>query len=648
MLTLSQVSKSYGPRTLFANASLELRTGVRYGLVGANGSGKTTLLRILAGDEPPTDGNITYPKEARFGVLRQDRFVEDSQRIIDVAMMGDEPVWKALEEIRNLELGGSADPERITALDELIRAHEGYALRSRASQVLAGLGIETAIQERNLGTLSGGFKLRVLLAQVLLSRPDILLLDEPTNHLDILSIRWLEKFLADYRGCAVVISHDRRFLDHVVSRVLDVDYDTITEYVGNYSEHVQQKRAFREQQEALIAKQEKLVADKMAFIERFRYKATKARQAQSRVKQIERIEIQELGRSSRRYPHFHFVPARPSGKDVLNVEHVGKSYGPKRVLNDVSFLVRRNERIAIIGPNGIGKSTLLKCAVGLLKQDLGDIAWGHEAKVSYFAQDHAESLGNPDKTLLEWLWQFAPTQPESWVRGQLGHVLFSGDDAKKKIGALSGGESARLVFARLAIEQPNVLVLDEPTNHLDFEAIEVLVAALHQFEGTVIVVSHDRWFVSQVATRIIELLPEGYRDFPGTFDEYLGQCGDDHLDADAVLAKAKEQASVDAVSNLELNRQRDELKRKRNRLKALPQRRDAAMSEVEQLERRAAELEARYAEPGFFDVSNATAVAEVQADQQRTRAALDAAIQQWESLEGEILALEQELAKAEN
>ncbi|HMA97276.1 MAG TPA: ABC-F family ATP-binding cassette domain-containing protein [Polyangiaceae bacterium] len=647
MLTLSQVSKSYGPRTLFANASLELRTGVRYGLVGANGSGKTTLLRVLAGDEPPTDGNISYPKEARFGVLRQDRFVEDSQRIVDVAMMGDELVWKALEEIRSLELGASADPERITALDELIRTHEGYALRSRASQVLAGLGIETSVQERNLGTLSGGFKLRVLLAQVLLSRPDILLLDEPTNHLDILSIRWLEKFLAEYRGCAVIISHDRRFLDHVVSRVLDVDYDTITEYVGNYSEHVEQKRAFREQQEAQIAKQEKVVADKMAFIERFRAKATKARQAQSRVKQIERIEIQELGRSSRRYPHFNFVPARQSGKDVLNIEHLAKSYGTQQVLNDVSFMVRRNERVAIIGPNGIGKSTLLKCAVGTLKQDQGDITWGHEARVSYFAQDHAEALGNPERTLLEWLWQFAATQPESWVRGQLGQVLFSGDDVKKKIGALSGGESARLVFARLAIEQPNVLVLDEPTNHLDFEAIEMLVTSLQQFEGTVIVVSHDRWFVSQVATRIIELLPVGYRDFPGTFDEYLGQCGDDHLDADAVLAKAKEQAAVDASPNLELNRQRDELKRKRNRLKALPQRRDAALAEVERLEQRATELEARYAEPGFFDAGNAASVAEVQADQQRTREALDAAIQQWETLEGEILALEQELARAE-
>jgi ATPase subunit of ABC transporter with duplicated ATPase domains len=644
MLTLSQLTKSYGARTLFANASLELVAGVRYGLVGANGSGKTTLLRILAGDEAPSDGSVTAPKDARFGVLRQDQFLDDSRRILDVAMMGDAAVWQALEEIRTLETETKPDPARIAALDELIRAEGGYALRSRAGQVLAGLGFPTETQERALGTLSGGFKLRVLLAQVLLSRPDILLLDEPTNHLDILSIRWLEKFLADYQGCAVIVSHDRRFLNHVVSRVLDVDYETVTQYVGNYEDHVRLKRAFREQQEALIARQEKLRADKLAFVERFRYKATKARQAQSRVKQIERIEVPELPRSSRRYPHFHFAPTRQSGKDVLSVQGVCKTYGDHQVLSDVSLLVRRNERVAIIRPNGIGKSTLLKSAVGLLPVDGGTITWGYEAKVSYFAQDHAAALGNPDMTVLEWLWHYAARQTESWVRGQLGHVLFSGDDVNKTIGALSGGESARLIFSRIAIEQPNVMVLDEPTNHLDFEAIEMLVAGLNQFEGTTVFVSHDRWFVAQLATRIIELLPHGYRDFPGTFDEYLSHCGDDHLDADAVIAKAKDLQCAESISTSnDQNRLRDDLKRKRNRLKSLPQRRDAALAEVDRLERLLASFEARYAEPGLFDFTNAQALGELQAEQQRTRQALGQALETWESLESEIALLEHEL-----
>jgi ATPase subunit of ABC transporter with duplicated ATPase domains len=644
MLTLSRLTKSYGARTLFANTSLELEAGLRYGLVGANGSGKTTLLRILAGDEAPSDGSVTAPKDARFGVLRQDRFLDDSRPIIDVAMMGDEAVWKALEEIRLLETDTEADPARIAALDELIGAQGGYALRSRAGQILAGLGLPTEIQERPLGTLSGGFKLRVILAQVLLSRPDILLLDEPTNHLDIVSIRWLEKFLADYQGCAVIVSHDRRFLDHVVSRVLDVDYETVTQYVGNYEDHVQLKRAFREQQEALIAKQEKLRADKLAFVERFRYKATKARQAQSRVKQLERIEIPELPRSSRRYPRFHFVPTRQSGKDVLNIQRVRKTYGDHQVLSDVSLLVRRNERVAIIGPNGIGKSTLLKSAVGLLPVDGGAITWGFETKVSYFAQDHAEAFGNPDMTVLEWLWRSTASQSESWVRGQLGQVLFSGDDVKKTIGALSGGECARLIFSRIATEQPNVLVLDEPTNHLDFEAIEMLVAALNQFDGTIVLVSHDRWFVSQLATRIVELLPNGYRDFPGTFDEYLNHCGDDHLDADAIIAKAKDRSFAESIpTSDELNRARDDLKRKRNRLKALPQRRDAALAEVDRLERVLASFEARYAEPGLFDFTNAQALAELQAEQLRTRQALGQALGVWEHLESEITLLEGEL-----
>jgi ATPase subunit of ABC transporter with duplicated ATPase domains len=649
MLILTQLAKSYGPRTLFSDVSLELRSGVRYGLVGANGSGKTTLLRILSRDESPSDGSVTIPKEARLGVLRQDRFLDDSKRIIDVAMMGDECVWSALEELRRLESDPQPDPSRISALEESVRANDGYALRSRASQVLAGLGIAGETQERELGTLSGGFKLRVLLAQVLLSRPDAVLLDEPTNHLDILSIRWLEKFLAAYQGCAVIISHDRRFLDHVVSRILDVDYETVTEYVGNYSEHVRQKAAFREQQEALIEKQEKLRADKLAFVERFRYKATKARQAQSRVKQIERIEIQELARSSRRYPQFRFVPLRPSGKDVLDVQHACKSYGDHRVLNDVSFLIRRKERVAIIGPNGIGKSTLLKSAVGTLPLTSGAITWGHETKVGYFAQDHTESLGQPDTNLLDWLWQFAPTQPESWVRGQLGHVLFSGDDAKKTIGALSGGESARLVLARLVIEQPNVLVMDEPTNHLDFESMETLVSALDQFDGTVVFVSHDRWFVSQLATRVVELLPQGYRDFPGTFDEYLNHCGDDHLDADAVIARAKDLAAAEApASAVDANRLRDELKRKRNRLKSLPQRRDAALLEVDRLERQLATFEERYAEPGIFERGNADALAELQREQRQTRQALDTAILVWEGLESELAELEREIASVQD
>jgi ABC-type multidrug transport system ATPase subunit len=361
------------------------------------------------------------------------------------------------------------------------------------------------------------------------------------------------------------------------------------------------------------------------------------------MKQIEKLEVIEVAQSSRRTPHLRFNQQRQSGKDVLTVDAVGKSYGDNRVLSDTSFLMRRGERVAIIGPNGIGKSTLLKCAIGQQPVDAGKIAWGHEVKIGYFAQDHADTLGAPNQTLLEWLWQYCPTQPESWVRGQLGQVLFSGDDAKKPLAALSGGESARLVFARIMIEQPNVLVLDEPTNHLDFEAIDELVSALQKFEGTLLFVSHDRWFVSQIATRIIELLPAGYRDFPGTFEEYLGQCGDDHLDADAILAKAKDLKRSESTQPSEDSsvQQRDELKKKRNRLKGLPAKRDAALADVDRLEQHLASFDARYATPGFFEQTTPSELNRMQTEQEQTREQLELAIAAWEALEAELAELTQ-------
>ena len=362
--------KSYGARVLFEGVSLKLNPGARYGLVGANGSGKTTLLRILAGDEPASEGSVSVPKDARVGVLRQDRFLNDDEIILDVAMQGDRVVWDALAEQRRLA-EGEGDPGRIAELEDVVRTHDGYTLEARATYVLEGLGIPAASHRRPLSTLSGGFALRVLLAQVLLGGPDVLLLDEPTNHLDILSIRWLEKFLAAYQGTAVVISHDQRFLDNVATHVLDVDYGTITLYTGNYAAFAVEKAAVRARKEAEIAKAQADIAHKQAYVDRFRYKASKASQAQSRLKQIERIEVDELADTSRRAPRFLFTPERPSGRDVLAIEGVSKAYGEKRVLRDVSLAVRRGEKVAVIGPNGLGKSTLLRIAVGTSRPTRG-------------------------------------------------------------------------------------------------------------------------------------------------------------------------------------------------------------------------------------------------------------------------------------
>ncbi|HRG98729.1 MAG TPA: ABC-F family ATP-binding cassette domain-containing protein [Polyangiaceae bacterium] len=336
MIGISQLGKSFGGRTLFEGVTLQLNAGSRYGLVGANGSGKTTLLRVVSGDEPASEGSVTLPSGARIGVLRQDHFLDDAEPILSVAMRGDAEVWALLEERSRIIDHGEGEPERLADLEIGLGSRDGYTLEARATAILVGLGIPAASHPLPLATLSGGFKLRVLLAQVLVGGPDALLLDEPTNHLDILSIRWLEKFLAAYRGAALVISHDQRFLDNVATHILDVDYQTVTSYTGNYSAFVVEKAAARARKEEEVARAEKIIAEKRAFVERFGAKATKAKQAQSRLKQIERIEVEELAQTSRRAPVFRFTPERPSGRDVLEVEAVSKSYGDKRVLTDVS------------------------------------------------------------------------------------------------------------------------------------------------------------------------------------------------------------------------------------------------------------------------------------------------------------------------
>ncbi len=516
MISTARLGKSFGDRTLFEDVSLQLNAGSRYGLVGANGSGKTTLLKIIAGDEPASEGSVTISSRARVGVLRQDHFLDDDAIILNLAMMGDADVWRALVERDRIIDHGEGDATRLADLEDALRTAGGYTLEARATAVLEGLGIPIASHRMPLSTLSGGFKLRVLLAQVLIGGPDALLLDEPTNHLDILSIRWLEKFLAGYRGAAVVISHDQRFFDNVATHILDVDYQTVTSYTGNYAAFALEKGAARARNEAQIARAEKIIAEKRAFVDRFGAKATKAKQAQSRLKQIEKIEVEELKTSSRREPLFRFTLERPSGREVLEVASLSKAYGDKPVLRDVSLTVRRGEKVAVIGPNGLGKSTLLKIVMGRLDADGGTVRFGHEVRAGYFAQDHHELLRNEAMTALDYVWEACPSEATAHVRGQLGRVLFSRDEATKAIGSLSGGEAARLIFCRIIAERPNVLVLDEPTNHLDLEAIGALVDGLKAFEGTVLFVSHDRWFVSELATRILEVTPDGLRDFPGT------------------------------------------------------------------------------------------------------------------------------------
>ena len=636
MIAASNLGKSYGAQTLFHGASFQLNPGGRYGLVGANGSGKTTLLRILSSQEEPSEGTVSRPKKLRLGVLEQDQYRFENVPILDAVMMGHRQLWSALEAKDELleRAGEEFDAERYSELEDVILSLDGYAFEARAGEILEGLGIPTEVHTRPVSTLSGGFKLRVLLAQVLASDPGALLLDEPTNHLDIVSIRWLEKFLASYAGIGVVISHDHRFLDNVATHILDIDYETVTLYAGNYTAFTAAKQEERQRREAEISKREKEISDHQAFVDRFRAKATKARQAQSKLKLIEKASFERPPQSSRRYPSFRFTQQRPSGKDVLELEGIAKSFGDNVVLDGVGLTVRRGDRIAIIGPNGIGKSTLLKIAVGRLRADAGRIRWGHETHVGYFAQDHRELLEGSDATVEGWLGELCAGKGIGYVRSQLGRVLFSGDEVEKRVASLSGGEAARLVFARIIEEQPNVLVLDEPTNHLDLEAIEALVAALRTYEGTLILVSHDRWFVSQLATRVVEISPAGINDYPGSYDEYVASCGDDHLDADTVSLRVKrERRSGGTLKRATPDREDRDRRRRREQLEL---RGETLTAGIEQAEARIAEIDEAFCADGFFDTTPPDRVRRLEAERERLQGKAEELMADWERVEAEL------------
>jgi len=647
MISVSSLEKSYGDRVLFADAAFQLNPGERYGIVGANGSGKTTLLGILSGDTEATSGSVSIPRTARLGILRQDQFLYEDQEVLQVALMGHPELWDAMVEKEAILARAHEhfDADRFGVLEETVQRLDGYTAEARAATILEGLGLPAEVHRRPLSTLSGGFKLRVLLAQVLAGAPDVLLLDEPTNHLDILSIRWLEKFLQDFQGPVAVISHDHRFLDNIATYILDVDYQTVTLYRGNYSEFLEQKREDRERREKEIEGRQKEIAHHQKFVDKFKAKASKARQAQSKLKMIERKaeELVELPGSSRRYPKFRFVPRRQSGKEVLKVTGLKKAFGENEVLHGVDLTVNRGDRLVIMGPNGVGKSTLLKIVMGDLQADAGRVEWGYETHPGYFAQDHHEQLKEEAQTAEQWLWNFCPGRDRGFVRGHMGMMLFTGDDGQKPLGSLSGGEAARLVFSRLSLEQPNVLVLDEPTNHLDLESIEALVAGLQGYEGTLVLVSHDRWFVSQLATRVVEVSRAGIRDFLGTYEEYVHFLGDDHLDADNVVLKARrengrrKEASAGAVgSGKPAAAPRPAPKLNPARRSSLERRRDELTAEIESAEARITAIDALFARPGYFAQTPADEVKASRAERAHLQERVDRLMEEWEALEEEM------------
>ncbi len=528
MITLDKLTKRFGPKILFENVSMRFDPGKRYALVGANGAGKSTLLKVISGEQDSDQGKVEIPKKLRLGVLKQDHFAYEKDRLLDTVMMGNEALWSAMQEKDRLYEVEMTDDigMRLAELEGIVGEEDGYTAEPRAAALLEGLGIETSRHLQPMSALAGGYKLRVLIAQTLFASADVLLLDEPTNHLDLDSIRWLENYLNhEFNGTLLVVSHDRHFMNAIATHVADVDYQTVTVYTGDYDDFVEQKTTGLRQTEADAAQKRKKITELKDFVARFGASASRSSQAQSRVKEIERLQsgIQSK-RSSVVRPYIKFEIGKASGRDVIRVENLAKSFGQKSIFTDLSFNVDRGDKLAVIGPSGIGKSTLLKLLVNEFAPDAGKLVWGHETNVGYFAQDHHEAL-EPGLKAYEWLHRFDPLQGMEQVRGILGKLLFTGDAGLKLTESLSGGEAARLLLAKLILLKNNVVLLDEPTNHLDVESIDALLQALIEFKGTVIVTSHDRHFVGKLATRILSLSAKGPLLYSGTYDEFLERYG---------------------------------------------------------------------------------------------------------------------------
>jgi ATPase subunit of ABC transporter with duplicated ATPase domains len=518
------LSIQFGAKPLFENVSVTFGNSNRYGLIGANGSGKSTFMKILAGELQPTVGNVSTDPNARIGQLRQDQFAYEAYRVIDTVIMGHEKLWQLMQERDRLySLPEMSDEEgmRVAELEIEFSELDGYSAEARASELLEGIGIPADQHEGLMSAVAPGWKLRVLLAQALFSDPDILLLDEPTNNLDINTIRWLEDFLGQSRSTIVIISHDRHFLNSVCTHMADLDYGEMRVFPGNYDEYMTAATQVRDRMQSNNAKKKAKMAELQAFVSRFSANASKARQATSRARQLEKIELEDIKPSSRVSPFIRFEQEKPLRRLAVEAKGLTKGFDEGPLYENLDLTIEAGSRVAIIGPNGIGKTTLARCLLQEVDIDGGEIKWAENSDVGYFAQDHASEF-ETDMTLFEWMTQWQPkNSDEQLLRGTLGRMLFSRDDSEKSVKVVSGGEEGRLLFGKLTLQKPNVMVMDEPTNHLDMESIEALNLALDNYPGTLIFISHDREFVSSLATRIIELTPDGVIDFGGTYDEYL-------------------------------------------------------------------------------------------------------------------------------
>ena len=519
----------FGSKPLFENISVKFGTGNRYGLIGANGAGKSTFMKILGGDLTPSSGNvsITDPNE-RIGKLRQDQFAFEEFTVLDTVIMGHGELWDVKQERDRIYASAEMSEEdgyRVADLEVAYGEMDGYSAESRAGELLLGVGIPVEQHYGPMSEVAPGWKLRVLLAQALFSNPEILLLDEPTNNLDIDTIRWLEQVLSDRDCTMIIISHDRHFLNTVCTHMADLDYGELRLFTGNYDEYMIAATQARERLVSDNAKKKAQIAELQSFVSRFSANASKSKQATSRARQIDKIQLDEVKASSRQNPFIRFEQDKKLFRNALQLEAVANGYDQGPLFKNLNLLLEVGEKVAVIGANGIGKTTFLKTLIGEKQPTSGTVKWSENSSIGYYAQDHAEEF-DTDLNVFDWMSQWkSEGDDEQAVRSILGRLLFSQDDIKKKVSVLSGGEQGRMLFGKLMMQQPNILVMDEPTNHLDMESIESVNMALDMYEGTLIFVSHDREFVGSIASRILEIKDNKVIDFKGTYDEYLASQG---------------------------------------------------------------------------------------------------------------------------